>query len=295
MNQHLEKKVAQAIRLIRSVVGDDVVEVAYSGGKDSDVILELTRMAGVKYRAIYKNTTIDQPGTIRHVIERGAEIHPPVIRFFDLVRKKGMPTRRTRFCCEKMKEYKVLDKAIIGIRREESKARSDRYPEPVQCRIYGAKTRRVTQILPILEWTMQDEAEFIAERHIQCHPTYYDESGKFHPERRLGCLACPLRGDRGLSDYQKYPKFFLATVKAVAEWWYSKDYRKTHDKFKTVYGVIACNLFYRSFEAWQKDYNDGRDFKFMLETKIGVTLPPLEQLEKEVKAKILSKQMQEIC
>lgn len=285
MTEQLEKKVAQAIRLIQSIAGQETVEVAYSGGKDSDVILELTRMSGVKYRAIYKNTTIDQPGTIRHAIEAGAEIHAPVIRFFDLLRKKGMPTRRTRFCCEKMKEYKVLDISIQGIRREESLARSLRYPEPVQCRFYGAKSRRVTVVLPILEWTMQDEAEFIEERSIKCHHVYYDEQGQFHPERRLGCLACPLRGDRGLSDYQKYPKFFLATVNAVAEWWWAKEYRKTHEKFKTVYGQIACNILYRSFESWKKDFDAGRDFKSELEVAVGVQLMPLEDL----KAKILEK------
>lgn len=68
MINELRRKVARAIKLIQSAGSDgSVVEVCYSGGKDSDVILELTRMAGIRYRAIYKNTTIDPPGTIRHV------------------------------------------------------------------------------------------------------------------------------------------------------------------------------------------------------------------------------------
>lgn len=62
MRAELEKKVNRAIRLIISAVGEEQVEVSYSGGKDSDVILELAKMSGVKYRAIYKNTTIDPPG-----------------------------------------------------------------------------------------------------------------------------------------------------------------------------------------------------------------------------------------
>lgn len=71
----LDKKINQAIKLIRAAGKDgQVVEVAYSGGKDSDVILELTRMAGINYRAIYKNTTIDPPGTIKHCIENHVEI-----------------------------------------------------------------------------------------------------------------------------------------------------------------------------------------------------------------------------
>ena len=43
-----EKKVARAIRLLQSIPKDGPVEVSYSGGKDSDVILELAKMAGIE-------------------------------------------------------------------------------------------------------------------------------------------------------------------------------------------------------------------------------------------------------
>lgn len=66
--------------MIISAVGENQVEVSYSGGKDSDVILELAKMSGVKYRAIYKNTTIDPPGTIAHCVENGVEIMKPTIK-----------------------------------------------------------------------------------------------------------------------------------------------------------------------------------------------------------------------
>lgn len=63
----LHRKIDFAIKLLRSIPTDDgPVEISYSGGKDSDVILELAKMAGIPYRAIYKNTTIDPPGTIKH-------------------------------------------------------------------------------------------------------------------------------------------------------------------------------------------------------------------------------------
>lgn len=39
------------------------------------------------------------------------------LSFFELIEKKGFPTRRARFCCEDLKEYKVLDNSIQGIRR----------------------------------------------------------------------------------------------------------------------------------------------------------------------------------
>lgn len=61
----LDRKIDAAIKLLQSIPTDDgQIEVCYSGGKDSDVILELAKMAGINYRAIYKNTTIDPRGTI---------------------------------------------------------------------------------------------------------------------------------------------------------------------------------------------------------------------------------------
>ena len=73
MNKELEKKVEQAVKLLQVCykAAGEPLEVAYSGGKDSDVILELAKMSGIEYRAIYKNTTIDPPGTIKHVMENG--------------------------------------------------------------------------------------------------------------------------------------------------------------------------------------------------------------------------------
>lgn len=77
-NDSLQKKVYFAIRLLRSIPTDEQpVEISYSGGKDSDVILELAKMAGIPYRAIYKNTTIDPPCTIRHCKEKGVEVFAP--------------------------------------------------------------------------------------------------------------------------------------------------------------------------------------------------------------------------
>ena len=111
MRPELEKKVESVIRLIKMTVGEGQVEVSFSGGKDSEVILELAKMAGVDYRAIYKNTTIDPPHTIAHCKSKGVEIMKPTITFFDKKKKKGFPTRRARFCCEKLKEclFRIYD------------------------------------------------------------------------------------------------------------------------------------------------------------------------------------------
>lgn len=189
---NLDGKIEFAINLLKSIPTDDgPIEVCYSGGKDSDVILELAKMAGINYRAIYKNTTIDPRGTIQHVREMGVEVVQPKENFLSIVRRKGMPSRFNRFCCAILKEYAILPRAIVGIRKSESAKRAKFYKEPEQCRVYSNKAK-VRQYLPILEWSNEDVAEFIKRRNIKCAPVYYDEDGKFDVNRRLGCIGCPL-------------------------------------------------------------------------------------------------------
>lgn len=194
INEQLQKKIDQSIRLLQSVQKryDGEIELAYSGGKDSDVILQLAKEAGIRYRAIYKNTTIDPPGTIAHVKEMGVEILRPKENFFQLIAKKGFPSRFSRFCCEALKEYKVLDKTVIGVRKAESRARKERYNEPTECRYFGSKKEEnhVEQIYPILEWTDEDVRDFILDRGLKLAPLYYDMGGanRRYPKTRLHVL-----------------------------------------------------------------------------------------------------------
>lgn len=281
MNPELEKKVNFAIKLLRSIPTDEQpVEISYSGGKDSDVILELAKMSGIPYRAIYKNTTIDPPGTIKHCKEKGVEVFAPTISFFDLVKKKGCPTRRARFCCEYLKEYKVLDRAVQGIRRSESVKRAKRYNEPTVCRLYGNKKTHVEVFLPILEWADEDVAQFIAERDIKCHPLYYDEQGNFHVERRLGCIGCPLRSDNGLSDMVKYPKFLKRLISSSQAFIDTHPNSSSVKKFGNAYNLVLHNLFFDSYEKYHNAVTGGMfpetaiDAKSFLEDyfKIDLTL-----------------------
>ena len=259
MRAELNNKINRAIKLIRSAVGGERVEVCYSGGKDSDVILELVKMSGVKYRAIYKNTTIDPPGTITHCKSNGVEIMKPKIKFFELIEKKGFPTRRARFCCESLKEYKIMDFAIQGIRRSESTARAKRYnaTDPIVCRIYGSKKNHVNLILPILEWTDEDISEFVTERGIKCHSLYYDESGNFHPERRLGCLGCPLTRRGQLEDFKNNPKLVKLWVKAGQKWWSTHPNANSHKMFNNIYELFVHNVFFYSYDDFRNSVDGG--------------------------------------
>lgn len=175
-----QKKVDRSIRLLQSAQAgyDGIFELAYSGGKDSDVILQLAKEAGIRYRAIYKNTTIDYPGTLRHVKEMGAEIIMPKMKFFDIVAQMGLPNRMKRFCCGILKEYRYdtsLKKMITGVRRSEGNDRAKRYTEPTQCR--GTKKDPYEAIYPILDWTDDDILAFIIDRNLKLAPVYYDSGG----------------------------------------------------------------------------------------------------------------------
>lgn len=237
----LDRKIDAAIKLLQSIPTDDgPIEVCYSGGKDSDVILELAKMAGINYRAIYKNTTIDPRGTLQHVREMGVEIVQPKENFLSIVRRKGMPSRFNRFCCGILKEYAILPRAVLGIRRDESRKRAERYKDPEQCRVYS-DGMKVRQYLPILEWTNDDVKEFIDRRNIKCAPVYYDENGVFDVNRRLGCIGCPLASRKKRREaYLENPKMLLAQVKAM------QDY---YDK-KVAAGVVTATMETCNRNAW---------------------------------------------
>ena len=278
MNKQLQKKVDRAIRLLQAAqttAGDKQIEVSYSGGKDSDVILELARMAGINYRAIYKNTTIDPPGTIAHAKENGVEVVQPRESFFKVIERKGLPSRFVRFCCSELKEYKILDHAVQGIRRDESNSRAKRYQEPQICRMYP-KGERASVYLPILDWTKEDVAEFIRERGIKCHPLYYDEDGTFHPERRLGCMCCPMayRPHR-LEEFKQHPGMVKAYIRAAKKWWDARPNLKSRKYFRDIYEVFTYNVFFDrriDFDEWQSGMFGCTDCKQFLEDYFNINL-----------------------
>lgn len=280
MNAELQKKTDRAIRFLRSIPNaeDKPVELCYSGGKDSDVILQLAKESGIHFRPIYKCTTIDPKGTIAHAKEMGAEIHKPLkYSFRDLIIERGLPSRIRRFCCSELKEYKILDKQIVGVRRSESTARAKRYKEPTQCRMYGKK-EHAELFFPILEWSDNDVQEFIKDRQIKCAPVYYDESGAFHVERRLGCLCCPLQSmKKRIEDFKAHPKMVVFYIHAL------QIYRANHPTAKAVlHHETACeqfvhDVFYPGSRDWAVHKcgifaHEGFDYKAFLEDYFKIKL-----------------------
>lgn len=245
----LEKKIKQSIRLLQSIPQDKGdIELCYSSGKDSDVILQLAKEAGIPFRAIYKNTTIDPPHTIQHCKENGVEIVHPQKSFFEWVQQKGLPSRFVRFCCEKLKEYKICDIAIQGIRRSESKARADRYQEPQICRFYGSKKNHVSVFLPILEWTDDDVKQFIQDRNIKCHPLYY-RGGEFDVTQRLGCIGCPLQyRKKRIEEFKQYPKMLRLWIKNAQFWYDNHKCDNSKRKFTNAIDAMAATLLFDSYQ-----------------------------------------------
>ena len=282
MNKELEKKVEKAVKLLQVCykAAGEPLEVAYSGGKDSDVILELAKMSGIEYRAIYKNTTIDPPGTIKHAKENGVEIRRPKETFFSLMNRKGYPSRRRRFCCEELKEYKILDNSVMGIRKCESTKRAKLYTEPTSCRIYGSKKNHVNAIYPILDWSDEDELEFIEERGIKLHALYYRDDGSIDVTKRLGCMCCPLKYyKKRLQDFKQYPGMVKAYLRCGNESLRMHPQSKTAKQYSDVYEYFVANTFFGNHRDYVKAKIGGGmfsykpDYKKLIEDYFKIELP----------------------
>lgn len=281
MEWSLQHKVDGALRLIQAAgsmakIHGEPLEICYSGGKDSDVILELARMSGVEYRAIYKNTTIDPPGTIKHARDNGVEIHQPKENFRQIVERKGLPSRMRRHCCDILKEYKVLSYAVIGVRRDESNRRAE-YAEPTVCREYK-KGSSAELYMPLLDFTAQDITTFIMERDIKCHPLYYDKDGTFHVKRRLGCIGCPLAyKKKRIKEFKQYPNIARLYVKAAQRFLDEHPESHTHVYFKDAVEWFAFTLYCDTIEEWNSKFGktlfyDRVNCHELLENVLGINI-----------------------
>ena len=135
------KKLQLAAKMSEQYYGKPLI-IAYSGGKDSDVLLALARMSGIKYELINSHTTVDAPETVYHIREVFAAeragvgtatiLYPtykgePTNMWKLIVQRSAPPTRIARFCCVHLKEQTIPNRIIaLGVRREESVQRSSR-------------------------------------------------------------------------------------------------------------------------------------------------------------------------
>lgn len=204
------KYVETAIDRIREFCPPEGYWLAFSGGKDSQAIYHLAELAGVPFDAHYSMTTIDPPELVRFIRRQYPKVifEHPERPFLRLLEEKGFPMRHRRWCCERYKERGGEGRTVLlGIRWEESVARSKR--KMVQHCFKGGKTRGEGKIYvsPIIDWTKEQIWEFLADRP---HCELYDRGWK-----RIGCLMCPLAGPKQrLKEAKAYPRYTEAYIKS---------------------------------------------------------------------------------
>lgn len=137
MNNRLARLEKEAITFIRNAenlalrMDERGFHVAFSGGKDSQVMLALVEMAGVKHHAEMQVTSVDPPNLMRFVRKYYPQVklNLPKLNMRQLiVKKKMLPTRIARFCCAELKEHAGAGcVTCIGIRAAESTKRAKRH------------------------------------------------------------------------------------------------------------------------------------------------------------------------
>lgn len=225
-----------SIERLRTLEPSEGYYVAFSGGKDSVVILDLVKRSGCKFDAHYNLTTVDPPELVYFVRTfPDVEIHKPTMTMWQLIRAKHCPPRRNaRYCCAELKETGGARRVVVtGVRWAESNRRSKR-----QMTEACQRNARKTYLHPIIDWSTADVWSYIRERGLQ-YCSLYDEGFK-----RLGCVLCPMSRDTA-RDIARWPKLAAAWERAIKatfkpggqwatadeywQWWLDRDSPKMSD------------------------------------------------------------------
>ena len=238
----------------------------YSGGKDSDVMLELFRRSGVPFEVHNSHTTADAPQTVYHIRKvfrdlelQGikCEIEMPVYKgertsMWKLIPLKLMPpTRLVRYCCSILKETGCKNRYIsTGVRWAESSSRKTRgefekigdkkieaenFSEVMLMNDNDAR-RRMTELCimkhkmvvnPIIDWTDSDIWNYLLSEHIQYNQLY--DLGY----ERVGCIGCPMAGKKRWREFADFPQYKKMYIHAFERMLQERKRRVKKSKWKT--------------------------------------------------------------
>ena len=119
--------------------------ITYSGGKDSDAMLQLAVecLEPSDFEVINSHTTVDAPETVYYIRKRFKELREMGVKttiqyprdkdgnfvsMWSMIEKIGLPpTRIQRYCCTQLKEVSVKNRFVaLGVRADESGGRKGR-------------------------------------------------------------------------------------------------------------------------------------------------------------------------
>lgn len=187
----------------------DIFYIAFSGGKDSIVVLDLVQRAlpHDDFIVLFGDTKMEFPDTYKVVELIRNECVTSGIQFYESKSnyspietwsKFGPPATVTRWCCSVHKTApqiillrQILDKsdftgmAFVGVRADESIARS-KYDDVS----YGEKHKGQYSCNAILDWNSAEVFLYIYQKALPLNEAY--KKGN----RRAGCLVCPRAADR---------------------------------------------------------------------------------------------------